>query len=80
MSESELLRGYPRYLRESIKIVESTRDKRLKEIKEYSRMNAEAREEILNKFHPDYREGVKRPVRIGPNKGDMMNKVQMISN
>ncbi len=72
MSALELIRGYPQYMREVIEVVESTRDKRLHEIKEYPRMNAEEREKILSKFHPDYREGVKRSVRIGPNKGDLI--------
>lgn len=73
MSELELIRGYPKYMLESIEAVERTRDRRLKEIKEFKRMSAEEREEILDKFHPDYREGAKKPVRIGPNKGDLMS-------
>jgi len=66
----KLIRGYPEYMRESIELVAKTRQRRLKEV--YRRMSLEEAEEVLHKFHPDYREGTKRPVKIGPNKGDLM--------
>ena len=62
--------AYPEYMRKSIEIVEETRDVRLG--KEFPRMSPEERERVLREFHPDYREGTKRRLRIGPNKGDMM--------
>ncbi len=67
MSGFELVRGYPRYMRESIELVEETRERRLKE--EIRRLSLEEREELLKKYHPDYKEGTKRPLKIGPNKG-----------
>ncbi|MGQ4834403.1 MAG: FAD-binding protein [Candidatus Asgardarchaeia archaeon] len=66
----KLIRGYPEYMRESIEMVEKTRDRRLKEV--FRRMSLEEADEVLKKYHPDYREGTKRPVKIGPNKGDLM--------
>ena len=29
-------------------------------------------QELLHRFHPDYREGTKRPLAVGPNKGDIV--------
>ena len=65
----KLIKGYPEYMWESIEKVEETREERLKST--IPRMSLEEREEILRKFHPDYKEGTKREVRIGPNKGDV---------
>jgi len=65
-----LIRGYPDNMRESIALVEETRDRRLKEKVEL--MSLEEREDILLKYHPDYKPSGKRPVKIGPNKGDLM--------
>jgi len=70
MSKLEIVRGYPGYMRESIEAVEKTRDRRLKET--FPLMDLEEREEILKKFHPDYKEEAKRPMKVGPNKGDLM--------
>ena len=70
MSGLKLIRGYPEYMRESIEKVEETRERRLKET--FPIMSLEEREELLKKFHPDYREGTKRPLKIGPNKGDIV--------
>lgn len=57
-------------MRESIELVAKTRQRRLKEV--FRRMSLEESNEVLKKYHPDYREGTKRPVKIGPNKGDLM--------
>ena len=35
-------------------------------------MSAEEREEVLNKFHPDYKPDARRKIRIGPNKGEVI--------
>lgn len=67
---SRLVDGYPEYMRESIEAVERSRDKRLKE--SFRLIDLEEREEILRRFHPDYKKEGKRPVRLGPNKGDLM--------
>lgn len=62
--------GYPDYMRESIRLVEKTRPKRMTEVHE--KIPLEERESILKKFHPDYKVESKREVRFGPNKGDRM--------
>ncbi len=69
-----LVKGYPDYMRESIELVEKTRDERLEHTfeKSYRFLTLEEREEVLHRYHPDYREGAKRRVRVGPNKGDLM--------
>lgn len=70
MSKLEIVKGYPRYMRESIEAVEKTRDKRSKET--FKLMSLEERAELLQKHHPDYKKKEKRPLRFGPNKGDLM--------
>lgn len=61
---------YPSNIRKSIELVEETREKRLKQ--KIERLCIEEAQEILKKFHPDFREGAIRPVSTGPNKGDMI--------
>ncbi len=66
---------YPEYMMESIKKVEKTRPKRLELAKKYGKqvyppMSESDREEILSKFHPDYKEESRRVIRMGPNKGE----------
>jgi succinate dehydrogenase/fumarate reductase flavoprotein subunit len=70
----ELIRGYPENMRRSIELVEKTRDERLKHpYKEtYGFLSLEERDEVLQKHHPDYKKEMKRPLKIGPNKGDLM--------
>jgi succinate dehydrogenase / fumarate reductase flavoprotein subunit len=70
MKKTEIIKGYLGYMRESIEAVEKTREKRLKET--FPLMSLEERDEILKKFHPDYKEEAKRLVKVGPNKGDLM--------
>ena len=70
---------YPDYMLESIKKVEETRSKRielakLKGTQIFPRMTEEEREEILRKFHPDYKETAKRELRVGVNKGEKVTK------
>jgi len=62
---------YPEAMQKSIELVKETRTKR--QGVEPKKMSLEEREEILKKFHPDYKEGVKRPVLIGSNKDDLMS-------
>ena len=62
--------GYPEEFWESLEKVEATREKRLKEV--FRRIAPEEKEELLKKWHPDYKEEAKRPLRIGPNKGDIV--------
>lgn len=70
MTKTEIIKGYLGYMRESIGAVEKTRDKRLKET--FPLLGLEERDEILKKFHPDYKKEAKRPVKVGANKGDLM--------
>ena len=59
--------GYPDYMQESLKLVEKTRPSRVG--KDFIPMTAEQRQEILEKFHPDWKPKEKRPLLIGPSKG-----------
>ncbi|MCK4357461.1 MAG: FAD-binding protein [Candidatus Cloacimonetes bacterium] len=65
---------YPESMKESLKNVEKTRPERLKLAKTgkqiYPSMSSEEREEVLNKFHPDYKSDARREIRVGPNKGE----------
>ncbi|RLE54063.1 MAG: succinate dehydrogenase/fumarate reductase flavoprotein subunit [Candidatus Methanomethylicota archaeon] len=58
---------YPEEMRESIEKVEETRDRRLKEA--FRRITPEEKDELLRKWHPDFRPEGKRPLKIGPSKG-----------
>jgi hypothetical protein len=65
---------YPEYMRDSLKLVEETRPKRL-ELERSGRpvfgpMTADERQDVLNRFHPDYKKEARRVVHIGPNKGE----------
>ena len=65
---------YPEYMHESLKLVEETRSKRL-ELENsgkpvFKPMTAEERDDVLNKFHPDYKKESRRIVHIGPNRGE----------
>ena len=69
MAELKFIGGYPEYMCESIKAVERTRPKRIGILP--PQMSLKEREEILNHYHPDYAPGGKRPIKIGPNEGDI---------
>jgi len=66
---------YPEYMRPSLKKVAQTRNKRFELEKSgkpvFPPMTAEEREEVLQKFHPDYKPDSKRKIKIGPNKGNI---------
>ena len=66
----EKIKGYPEYMREFIRITEKTRDQRLNE--PFPLKTLKERENLLKKSHPDYKKKTKRPIRVGPNKGDLM--------
>jgi len=70
MAELKFIGGYPEYMRESIKLVEKTRAKRIGKL--IAQMTPEERKDILNLCHPDYTSGGKRALKIGPNKGDFV--------
>ena len=65
---------YPDYLSGTLQEVERTRPKRLELAKSgqpvYPPMNAEQRQDVLSRYHPDYADGARRKVRVGPNKGE----------
>jgi succinate dehydrogenase / fumarate reductase flavoprotein subunit len=62
--------SYPENMQKSLELVEETRERRLKE--DIRRINPEERENLLRKYHPDYKEGAKRTIRVGENKGEIM--------
>ncbi len=59
---------YPGTMQESIKKVEETRLSRAKE--EIPMLSLEERQELLQRFHPDYREGGRRELKVGVNQGE----------
>lgn len=60
--------SYTLDMRESIRKVEATRQRRLKET--HPRMPSQEQEEILKRFHPDYLEEGMRELLVGSNRGD----------
>ena len=60
--------SYTPQMRELIKKVEATRPKRVG--KNFPRMSPEEKEEVLQKFHPDYIEASMRPLKVGLNRGE----------
>jgi succinate dehydrogenase/fumarate reductase flavoprotein subunit len=67
---------YPDYMHDSLKKVDETRQKRLELERSgknvFPPMTAEEREDVLNRFHPDYKPESRRQVHIGPNKGELL--------
>ena len=61
---------YPAYMEESIRKLEATRGRRIKE--EIPLISTEERASIVRKYHPDYEEAGKRQLSIGPNKGQVI--------
>ncbi len=59
-------------LKELIKRVEATRTARVEKKKrgeEFPLLSLKEREERLKKYHPDFKEGSRKEIRVGPNKG-----------
>ena len=67
---------YPEYMAESLRKVVQTRPRRLelgkKSAPVFSPMNADERSAVLDGFHPDFKSDARRPVRIGPNRGEVL--------
>jgi len=67
---------YPEYMKESLDKVTKSRNKRFELAKTgkpvFPPMDAKEREEVLSKFHPDYKPEAKRKIRVGPNKGELI--------
>jgi succinate dehydrogenase / fumarate reductase flavoprotein subunit len=59
---------YPAHMEESIRKVEATRERRLKE--SLLRLSDEQKTPLLQRYHPDYVAGKMRQLAVGPNKGD----------
>jgi len=60
---------------ESVRKVEATRPERVAQAEaghHFPRMNEQETEAILTEYHPDYREGTKRPLAIGVGKGTIV--------
>lgn len=61
---------YPPEIKKFVELVEETREKRLSH--KIARLSVEEAEAMLKNYHPDFREGAMRPVKAGPNKGEIM--------
>jgi len=63
---------YTPELKELIKKVEATRSERIEKKRrgeEFPPLSLKEREERLRKYHPDFIEGARKEIRVGPNKG-----------
>ncbi len=63
---------YTKELKELIKRVEATRSERVEKKKrgeEFKMFSLKEREDMLKRFHPDFIDGTRREIRVGPNKG-----------
>ncbi|MFW6159662.1 MAG: FAD-binding protein [Acidobacteriota bacterium] len=67
---------YPEYMKPSLEKVAQTRSKRFDLAKSgkpvFPPMSADEREDVLKKFHPDYKPGARRKINVGPNKDEIM--------
>ncbi|MBM3293036.1 MAG: FAD-binding protein [Candidatus Aminicenantes bacterium] len=67
---------YPEFMHDSLKKVEATRARRIELERSgknvFPPMSAEEREDVLKKFHPDYKADSRRTIRVGPNKGEVL--------
>ena len=67
---------YPEYMQESLNKVIASRNRRFELAKSgkpvFPPMDADEREDVLTRFHPDYKKESRRKVRIGPNKGELI--------
>ncbi len=61
---------YTANMLKSMARVEETRERRLQE--KFPRLGPDEKDELLRRFHPDFREDTQRPVKVGPNAGDRM--------
>ena len=63
---------YPESLVELIEKVEQTRPARVERTKrgeEFPALSLDGREVVLNQFHPDFRDGTRREIQVGPSRG-----------
>ncbi len=59
---------YPPDLEENIRLIESTRERRLRE--GHPRLDENQRQDLLHRYHPDYIAASMRQLRLGANRGD----------
>lgn len=67
--------SYPDNMLELIKKVEATRPKRVEEAKRgdnFPSLSLDDGEKLLKQFHPDYKDGTKRKLKIGSSKDEMV--------
>lgn len=67
--------SYPDYMLDLIKEVEATRSQRLEAAKNgdnYPRLSNDEGENLLRQFHPDYKDGTKRKLRVGKSKESLV--------
>jgi len=67
--------GYPESLQTSLEKVESTRAKRIelaKKQKYFLKLSPNKYEEVLKRYHPDYSPEGRKQLKIGPNKGELL--------
>ena len=69
MAELKLVGGYPEHIRELIEVVNGTRQGRRDYIP--PAMSREERQEVLDRYHPDFTPGGKRAISVGRNEGDI---------
>jgi succinate dehydrogenase / fumarate reductase flavoprotein subunit len=60
--------AYPESMMGSIKRLEATREKRIEQKIPF--LSLSEKEALLKQYHPDYREGVRREIRVGVNRGE----------
>jgi succinate dehydrogenase/fumarate reductase flavoprotein subunit len=60
---------YPPYMEESLRKVEATRERRLKE--SLPRLKEDAKEALLQKYHPDFIKASMRTLKVGVDKGHL---------
>jgi succinate dehydrogenase/fumarate reductase flavoprotein subunit len=60
--------SYSREMEDSMRQVENTRERRLKQ--KLPTLSLKEREGLLDAWHPDYKEGTKRALKLGANTGD----------
>ena len=67
---------YPDYMLELIKKVEKTRSKRIEQAKkgeDFPTFSSQEGDKLLHEFHPDYKEGTKRELKVGKSKGAIVH-------
>jgi succinate dehydrogenase/fumarate reductase flavoprotein subunit len=67
--------AYQEYMKSLIRKVAASRQKRLEDFQDgrhHARIPVDKVDVFLRQYHPDYMQGTKRAVTIGPNKGDLV--------